>query len=181
MAKDFDRRQAQMRMLFETLSGLEDFSRLYDAYKYRRPSAYADACGVSLTAACYVFDTLEKRGLIERIGRKDIELTEAGDELLRVWGEVALEEIERLLKLSDEKLEEAWRNGGSLRALLSKVARGEEISVREAVKLEDDGHVKRLPGRKVEMTEKGLSFLRRGSRGPLPGRGNTTTMVVLPK
>lgn len=173
--------QTRLRILCDTLVDLEDFARLYDVSEHPTPSQYAATFGVSLTAACYVFDQLERKGLIVRSGRKEMDLTDAGAALLYERSTEVLSDVEKLFKLSEEKMSQMRKTSVELRMRLSKIVRGDEISVRDAVDLEDGGYVKRLPGRKVVLTEKGESVLRRGSRGPLPGAGNRTTMVVLPK
>lgn len=159
-----------------------DAFKLAKIVRAPKPKLYAKVNSVSLAAASELFSKMITKGYLVRDSRyHDVELSERGKRhLAKVSSEIRTK-MAMILQDPDGALSDVAASAQELIKTLRRVLRAMPIVVYEAVKLEDAGYAKRLPGRKIILTDEGIQFLRsHNQRGPLPGQGNRETVVILP-
>lgn len=159
-----------------------DAFKLAKIVRAPKPKIYARANGVSLAAASELFSKLIAKGYLVRESRyHDVELSDRGSRYLTKVSSEVRTRMAMILQDPESAFADVAASVQELIKSSRRILRASPIAVYEAVKLEDAGYAKRLPGRKVFLTDEGMQFLRsHNKRGPLPGKGNRETVVILP-
>lgn len=168
------------------------FSDLFKVMTHQSPSIYAIKENQSLSTALHIFEVLVNEGLLLRVNAKlekvpggprgvGYRVSPKGMAYMRETSLAIADACEKFLKNeASTEIAAGYYKNLRIRRLLLDVVLDRKIDLRDAMHLEDFGYVERVPGRKVEVTETGLNLLRGDARGPLPGKGNRTTMITLP-
>lgn len=148
--------------------------------------AIARGMNMSVQAAQGHIERLIKLGMCENVDRQ-IVLTAAG----RRWVSDIENEMASVVRnlVSEERLQwtlarDTVERRLETRRLLHKLGKGEELTIVEAIKLEDAGLAKRRKdgeGPYLEMSDKGEMLLSTGRPGPRPGNGNRRAPIVVNK
>lgn len=166
---------------------IEDFRILGRLHEGMSATAIARGLNISLQAAIGHIDRLKASGLCESSGDRQTVLTALGRKRVSDL-ETEFAGVSRNL-LSENRLEwgiarDVVERRLETKRLLHKLGRGEELSVVEALKLEDAGFGVRVMYDGVpmiEMTERGEQLLATGRPGPRPGNGNRHAPIAVSK
>lgn len=157
---------------------IEDYRILGRIHVGMNATSIARGLNISLQSMTGHIDRLKGLGLCEQTDERQVVLTALGRRRVEDL-EVELAAIARGL-LSEDRLQwgvarDAVERRLETRRLLLKLGRGEEMTVVEALKLEDAGLARRVALQGVaslEMTDKGEQMISSGRPGPRPGNGN---------
>lgn len=134
-----------------------------------RPSDLAKRLGIGRSATTTVLSRLVRLGLVRKGNDGSYAITPAGEAFITR----AIDTTKNIVSAcgSDEPIDLAraeLKRHSRLFVLINKVARGKQLFLTEAIGLEDQGLGRRV-GKGFELSEAGISLLRTGRRGVLPG------------
>jgi DNA-binding MarR family transcriptional regulator len=157
---------------------IEDYRILGRIHAGMNATSIARGLNVSLQSITGHLERLKGLGFCDHSEDRQVVLTAAGRKRVEDL-EAELAAIARGL-LSEDRLQwsiarDTVERRLETRRLLHKLGRGEEMTIVEALKLEDAGLARRVSLQgvpSVEMTDKGEQMIASGRPGPRPGNGN---------
>lgn len=163
---------------------IDDFKILARFAEGHGVTVVARGMGISVQSAYGHIERLMKLGYCEYNDERQVVLSDKG----RRWVAEIETEFAMVMRgfLSDDRFQwglarDTIERRLELRRLLLKLGKGEDLTIVEAIKLEDAGlgvRVRGESGPQVELTDKGELLLSVGKPGPRPGNGNRHARIV---